>query len=185
MVNLARRAIVLPTILLANLLFASYFLDLTLNPFSAPQPYRNLLLILVFYACTLSLSLHFSDRSTTLSPEEKNALGASIVWVETLLALVWWFGVLIFTPSDEGVLAGKEVEWWTTARGTTLGLSGAVLLLGMTIAARKCPPIIHTTRPKMIRRDDHASLSVAVENASQPRSSNKEPTAALSLKTGN
>jgi hypothetical protein len=124
MVVLTRPAINFPFILVVNLLFASYFLDLTLNPLSATQPYRSLFLILILYCCTLFLSFYFVEQSKTLSTREKDVLRWGLLLAETVLALVRWFGVLFFTPSDEELPVGrKEVERWTTGRGWTLGLS--------------------------------------------------------------
>jgi hypothetical protein len=141
MVNLTRPTIILPFILVVNLLFATYFLGFTLNPLSAPQPYRSLLLVLIFYGCTLLLSLYFVSQSKTLSAKEKADLGAYLFSAETALALVWWFGVLFFTPSDEDVPGGgKEVEWWTTGRGWTLAVSIplSLFLIGGVCAEREC-----------------------------------------------
>jgi hypothetical protein len=121
MPSFARPAIVLPIILIANLAFASYFLDLTLNPFafSAPQPYRNLIFIVLFYACTLTLSLYLSQWPNVLSAKEKDALEAYIFSAETALALVWWFAVLILTPAD----GEKDVDWTSARVGILAGSS--------------------------------------------------------------
>jgi hypothetical protein len=148
MFNPARPAIILPIILIANLAFASYFLDLTLNPFafkySAPQPYRNLLLILAFYICTLNLSLYLSQWSKAPSREEKDALEAYIFSAETVLAMAWWFAVLCYTPSD----GEKEVEW-TEARVTVLAFSsvfGFVVFRLICNARKPNPALVHVRK---------------------------------------
>jgi hypothetical protein len=140
MMNLNRPATLLPLVLVVNLLFACYFLGFTFNPLSIPQPYRNLVLILIFYGCTLTLSFFLPDPSNKLSQEEKATLAVYLFSVETVLMVVWWWGVLIFTPADGKVsVDGKEVVWWTEGREVTAIFSFvASLVLGaMVCGARK------------------------------------------------
>jgi hypothetical protein len=141
MINLTRPAIIYPFILIVNILFASYFLDLTLNPLSAPQPYRSLLLLLFFFGCTVILSIYSVNQSNTLSTQEKESLQLKMILAEAALALVWWIGVLLYTPpSGDSGGGGRTVEWWTQGRAWMMSIAifASIVLLGAIGERRKC-----------------------------------------------
>jgi hypothetical protein len=160
-ITLARLAVILPLILLINLLFAWYFLDLTdinLNPFSAPQPYLSLVMISTFYGCTLSLSMYLVRKSTTPSSDERKTLGLYVLATETALALFWSINVVVFTPAPvEYDQFGNEnlyQMFWTDGRQIT------AVLLSFIAAIATCVFLITGERSNFF--DLHVGSLVAL-----------------------
>jgi hypothetical protein len=114
--------VILPFILVISLLFAFYFIDFPdVSTWSLPEPYWSLVLVLLFYGCTLSLSLFLLAQSKTpLAPHERKTSRLYVAGAETVLATLWSSIVLTFTPATD---EGPYSTFWTD------GLSFAAVMV--------------------------------------------------------